>query len=100
MATTRPIYAFVRGGNARREFTRLFGDRQIEAQPREFFCASCDIFASELVVHRRGSMLVSIGSGAALPGIAPPIIDGTGRVLVDGVLSNLPVEGWRGATAP
>lgn len=90
---TLPIYAFVRGGNARREFTRLFGDRQIEAQPREFFCASCDIFASQLVVHRRGSMLISIGSSAALPGIAPPIIDSSGRVLVDGgVLNNLPVE--------
>lgn len=90
---TLPIYAFVRGGNAQREFTRLFGNRRIETLPREFFCASCDIYASRFVVHRRGPMLVAIGASGALPGIAPPVIDAAGRVLVDGgVLNNLPVQ--------
>lgn len=90
---TIPIYAFVRGGNGRREFTHLFGDRRIETLPREFFCAACDIYASRLVVSRRGSMRIAIGASAALPGIVPPVIDEAGRVLVDGgVLNNLPVE--------
>jgi predicted acylesterase/phospholipase RssA/CRP-like cAMP-binding protein len=95
---TVPIYSFVRGGRARRSFQRLFGDRRIETLTREFFCTSCDLFGSEAVVHRRGSLLLAVGASSSLPGIVPPVVDETGLVLVDGgVLNNLPVETMAGA---
>jgi NTE family protein len=90
---TLPIYSFVRGGRARRAFEALFGDRAIEALPREFFCTSCDLFGSGLNVHRRGPMLLNVAASSSLPGIAPPVVNEEGRILVDGgVLNNLPVE--------
>ena len=90
---TLPIYSFVRGGRARRSFERLFGLRLVETLPTEFFAASCDLYGSDFVVHRRGLVLLAVGASSSLPGIAPPVVDEHGRILVDGgVLNNLPVE--------
>jgi predicted acylesterase/phospholipase RssA len=90
---TLPLYALVRGGSAYRTLERMFGDRRIEALEREYFCVSCDLVGSGLVVHRRGRLVESVGASATLPGISPPVPDDDGRLLVDGgVLDNLPVE--------
>jgi NTE family protein len=89
---TLPLAALVRGRKAEAMLLRLFGDRQVEELPHEFFCVSSDLVTSELVVHRRGPLYVAVGASVCLPGIGPPVASGE-RLLVDGgVLNNLPVE--------
>jgi NTE family protein len=89
---TLPLAALVRGRKATAMLERLFGDRRIEELEREYFCVSCDLVTSELVVHRRGPLAEAVSASASLPGIAPPLSAGE-RLLVDGgVLNNLPVE--------
>jgi NTE family protein len=93
---TIPLAALVRGRKAEAMLLRLFGDTQIEELPREFFCVSCDLVTSELIVHRRGALYVAVGASFCLPGIGPPVA-ADGRLLVDGgVLNNLPVETMAG----
>lgn len=88
---TIPLAALVRGRKAEAMLLRLFGDIQIEELEREFFCVSCDLVTSELVVHRRGNLYEAVGASFCLPGIGPPVAAGD-RLLVDGgVLDNLPV---------
>jgi NTE family protein len=71
---------------------RVFGDLRFEQLDREFFCVSCDMITSELVVHRRGPLWPAVAASMTLPGYLPPkAIDG--RLLLDGgVLNNLPVD--------
>ena len=88
---TLPLAALVRGRKAEGMLRRLFGHRLIEELDREFFCVSCDMVSSELVVHRQGDLAAAVGASACLPGIAPPYA-ADGRLLVDGgVRDNLPV---------
>lgn len=89
---TLPLVALTRSvkGNAMME--RVFGDARFEELEREFFCVSCDMISSELVVHRRGKLWPAVAASMTLPGYLPPkAIDG--RLLLDGgVLNNLPVD--------
>ena len=89
---TLPLVALTRSikGNAMME--RVFGDMRFEELEREFFCVSCDMISSELVVHRRGPLWPAVAASMTLPGYLPPkSIDG--RLLLDGgVLNNLPVD--------
>lgn len=89
---TVPVAAILRSKKARAMLQRSFGSARIEQLPLEFFCVSCDLTTSELVVHRRGTVWESVGASMCLPAIFPPAaVDG--RLLVDGgVLNNLPVE--------
>jgi NTE family protein len=89
---TLPLVALTRSikGNAMME--RVFGDIRFEELEREFFCVSCDMISTELVVHRRGPLWPAVAASMTLPGYLPPkSIDG--RLLLDGgVLNNLPVD--------
>src|SRR4051794_34695098 len=89
---TLPLVALTRSikGNAMME--RVFGDMRFEELEREFFCVSCDMISSELVVHRRGPLWPAVAASMTLPGYLPPKTIG-GRLLLDGgVLNNLPVD--------
>jgi predicted acylesterase/phospholipase RssA len=89
---TLPLVALTRSikGNAMME--RVFGDVRFEELQKEFFCVTCDMISSELVVHRRGRLWPAVAASMTLPGMLPPkAIDG--RLLLDGgVLNNLPVD--------
>ena len=89
---TLPLVALTRSvkGNAMME--RVFGDARFEELSREFFCVSCDMITSELVVHRRGRLWPAVAASMTLPGYLPPR-ELDGRLLLDGgVLNNLPVD--------
>ena len=88
---TIPITALTRGRKGEAMLWRLYGDRRIEELEREFFCVSCDLVTSELVVHRQGELAVGVGASGCLPGVIPPYsLDG--QLLVDGgIRDNLPV---------
>jgi NTE family protein len=89
---TLPLVALTRSIKGNAMMDRVFGDTRFEELEREFFCVSCDMISSELVVHRRGKLWPAVAASMTLPGYLPPkSIDG--RLLLDGgVLNNLPVD--------
>jgi predicted acylesterase/phospholipase RssA len=89
---TLPLVAVTRGRKGEGMLERLFGGRLIEELELDFFCVSCDVMHNEVVIHRDGSLIESVGASVALPGYVPPVMIG-GRLLIDGgVLNNLPVQ--------
>ena len=89
---TLPLVALTRSLKGNAMMDRVFGDVRFEELEREFFCVSCDMISSELVVHRRGRLWPAVAASMTLPGYLPPkSLDG--RLLLDGgVLNNLPVD--------
>ncbi len=89
---TLPLVALTRSKKGMGMLQRTFGDVRFEETLHEFFCVSCDMISSELVVHRRGRVASAVAASMTLPGILPPYpLDG--RLLLDGgVLNNLPVD--------
>jgi NTE family protein len=89
---TLPLVALTRSIKGNAMMDRVFGDTRFEELEREFFCVSCDMISSELVVHRRGPLWPAVAASMTLPGYLPPkSLDG--RLLLDGgVLNNLPVD--------
>jgi predicted acylesterase/phospholipase RssA len=89
---TIPRVALIRSRKAGRMLERLFGELTIEELAKPLFTVSADLLSSQLVVHRRGSLLEAVGASMSIPGLVPPLPRG-GRLLVDGgVLNNLPVD--------
>jgi predicted acylesterase/phospholipase RssA len=89
---TVPRVALIRSRRARRMLERLFAELAIEELAKPLFTVSADLASSELVVHRRGSVVEAVGASMSIPGLAPPLLRG-GQLLVDGgVLNNLPVD--------
>jgi NTE family protein len=94
-----PVVALL--GPRRAEFAlkELFGDRQIEDLPREFFCVSTNLTKNECMAHRTGLVRHYVLASMSIPGVAPPIVEG-GDLLVDGgVLNILPTDLMRQAGA-
>jgi NTE family protein len=89
---TLPLVALTRSIKGNAMMDRVFGDVRFEELSREFFCVSCDMISSELVVHRHGRLWPAVAASMTLPGYLPPkALDG--RLLLDGgVLNNLPVD--------
>jgi predicted acylesterase/phospholipase RssA len=89
---TIPLVALTRGKKGLGMLTRSFGTARIEALARHFFCVSTDLVRSRLVVHRRGSMVWTVGASMCLPTIFPPAPTPEGFLVDGAVLNNLPVE--------
>jgi NTE family protein len=89
---TIPLVALTRGQKGLGMLTRSFGTARIEALARHFFCLSTDLVHSRLVVHRRGSMVWTVGASTCLPTIFPPAPTPDGLLVDGGVLNNLPAE--------
>jgi predicted acylesterase/phospholipase RssA len=70
----------------------LFGDRQIEDLPLQYFCVSTNLTRSEVMVHRSGPLTKSVAASMAVPGLGPPIFDGRDVLVDGGVLNNLPID--------
>jgi predicted acylesterase/phospholipase RssA len=89
---TIPVVALTRGQKARQMVARSFGTTRIEALPRHFFCISCDLVESRVMVHRRGSLTWAVAASMCLPTVFPPAATRDGLLVDGGVLNNLPVE--------
>jgi NTE family protein len=89
---TVPRRSVIRGAKALAMLDRLFGDAELELLGTALFVISADLRSGERVVHRQGRLRDAVAASMAIPGFAPPVMQG-GRLLVDGgVLDNLPVE--------
>jgi len=89
---TFPALSLLRGRRLHNLTYETFADQQIEDLPISYFCISCDLTASDQIVHDRGLLWHGVRASSSLPGTGPPLFL-EGRVLVDGgVINNLPVD--------
>ena len=89
---TLPRVALIRSRKARAMLERVFGSGLVEELEQPLYTVSADLLSSQVVVHRRGSIVDAVGASMCIPGLAPPMRH-AGRLLVDGgVLNNLPVD--------
>jgi NTE family protein/lysophospholipid hydrolase len=85
-----PLFSLSSGRRFRSALKTFFGEIEIEDLWLSYFCASCNLSSSQLVVHRRGRLWWSVNASNAIPGLLPPVLHG-GQLLIDGgVLNNHP----------
>jgi NTE family protein/lysophospholipid hydrolase len=89
-SVTMPIVSLTNGVKFRRLLKSFFGDVAIEDLGMSYFCTSCNLSTSEIVVHRNGPLVRGIYASNAIPVVLPPALM-DGHMLVDGgVLNNQP----------
>jgi predicted acylesterase/phospholipase RssA len=92
---TLPLVSLLRGQRLERVTRKIFGETLIEDLWIPQFSVSCNLTASEAVVHRRGLLWKAVRASGSLPGVLAPIVE-NGDLLVDGgVLDNLPGDVMR-----
>lgn len=92
---TLPWMALLQGREISRRIEEVGRDRTFEQTWRSFVCTSCDLTTGELVEHRSGLLWKAVRASVSIPGLLPPVRQGT-SLLVDGaVLDNLPVTALR-----
>ncbi|MGH8582772.1 MAG: cyclic nucleotide-binding and patatin-like phospholipase domain-containing protein [Gammaproteobacteria bacterium] len=92
MDYTYPAVALTAGKVLTRQLKSRLGAQTIEDLRTNFFCVSTDLAGSREHVHERGLLWKSIRASSSIPGLLPPVIEGS-QVLVDGgVVNNLPVD--------
>ena len=85
-----PLFSLSSGRRFRSALKTFFGEIEIEDLWLSYFCTSCNLSSSQLVVHRRGRLWWSVNASNAIPGLLPPVLHG-GQLLIDGgVLNNHP----------
>jgi NTE family protein len=88
-----PVVGFVRGRRVESRLMEHFGEKLIEDLEVPYFAVSTDLVAGATYVHQGGLLRKALRASISLPGILPPVLDGHGRLLVDGaVLKNFPVD--------
>ena len=85
-----PLFSLSSGRRFRSALKTLFGEIEIEDLWLSYFCTSCNLSSSQLVVHRRGRLWWCVNASNAIPGLLPPVLQ-DGQLLIDGgVLNNHP----------
>jgi NTE family protein len=89
---TFPLVALTRGRKVTRLLHEEFGDVAIEDLPLPFFCVSADLSTGRVCEHRAGPLYQTLRASVAIPGIMPPVFQGS-AILVDGAaINNLPID--------
>lgn len=95
MDYTFPAVALTSGRNITQQMKTHFGERKIEDLWISFFCVSTDLISSRQRVHHQGPLWKYVRASMSVPGLFPPVIEGS-RFLVDGaVFNNIPVDVMR-----
>ncbi|HKN01145.1 MAG TPA: patatin-like phospholipase family protein [Candidatus Binataceae bacterium] len=89
---TIPLIALARGRKATSLFRRHFGEQQVEDCPCPFYCVSANLTTGLLKVHRTGPIWLAMRASAAIPGVLPPVIEGSDILVDGGILNNLPID--------
>jgi NTE family protein len=87
-----PLIAMTRGEKVHRRLNEHFGNVEIADLWLPFFCISSNLTTGAYHLHRRGHLSRALRASLSLPGVLPPVIEGT-DVLVDGaVMKNFPAD--------
>ena len=89
---TLPLVSLVRGRKTSSLLRQYFGDHQVEDCPYTYFCASTNLTSGRLHIHRTGPIWRALRASIAIPGVLPPVIEGSDILVDGGVLSNLPFD--------
>ena len=90
-----PFISLIRSRRLDSMAQKIWGEIQIEDLWISFFCISCNLSASTMVIHERGSLWKAIRASASLPGVFVPVLS-DGNILVDGgLVNNLPGDVMR-----
>ncbi len=89
---TLPLVALSRGRKATNLFQKHFGEQHVEDCPCPFFCVSANLTTGEMKVHRTGPIWLATRASASIPGVLPPVIDGSDILVDGGILNNLPID--------
>ncbi len=92
---TLPVTSLLAGKRITDAIRANAGSWDLEDFWLPYFCVSTNLTTATQVVHRRGSALRAVRASTSIPGVLPPVPDGT-DLLVDGcVLNNLPIDVMR-----
>ena len=90
-----PFISLIRSRRLDSMAQQIWGEIDIEDLWISFFCISCNLSTSTMVVHERGSLWKAIRASASLPGVFVPVLS-DGNILVDGgLVNNLPGDVMR-----
>ena len=89
---TVPLISLVRGRKTSNFLRTHFGNRQIEDVPCPYFCVSANLTTGQLKIHRTGPLWLATRASVAIPGVLPPVIDGSDILVDGGTLNNLPID--------
>jgi len=84
---TLPFISLIRSRVLDRWAKEVYGDTDIEDLWLNFYCVSCNLTTSEMVVFERGPLWKAVRASSSLPGIFVPVLL-DGNVFVDGALMN------------
>lgn len=87
-----PVVSLAKGAKVDRRLEANFGDLEIADLARPFFCLSSNLANGRTHVHRGGRLRDALRASIAIPGLLPPVVDGS-NILVDGaVFTNFPAR--------
>ena len=90
-----PFISLIRSRRLDSMAQKIWGEIEIEDLWISFFCISCNLSTSTMVIHERGSLWKAIRASASLPGVFVPVLS-DGNILVDGgLVNNLPGDVMR-----
>ncbi len=85
-----PIISLIRSRRLDSMAQHIWGTAEIEDLWLSYFCISCNLSTSEMLIHERGPLWKAIRASASLPGVFVPVLE-QGNILVDGgIVNNLP----------
>jgi len=92
---TLPVVGMVKGLRVNARLKEHFGEAEIGDLDIPFFATSTNLMTGTQRIHRTGRLADALRATISLPGILPPVVDGS-DLLVDGaVLNNFPVDVMR-----
>lgn len=92
---TFPLVSIRSGRSTVQRLRGIYGNRQLEDLPINYFCVTCNLTRAEVSVHETGPVWMWVRVSCSIPGLVPPFPH-NGELFVDGgFLQNLPVESMR-----
>jgi NTE family protein len=89
---TFPLISLARGRRTTALLRSHFGNALIEDCPIPYYCVSANLTTTQLKVHRNGLLWLATRASCAIPGVLPPVIEGSDILIDGGILNNLPID--------
>lgn len=88
---TLPIVSFTAAKGLSDALYEACGVMDIRELTLPFSCISTNLTTSKRVIHRSGLLAKAIRASVSIPGVFPPVVEGSDLLVDGGVLENLPI---------
>ncbi|HEX7478163.1 MAG TPA: cyclic nucleotide-binding and patatin-like phospholipase domain-containing protein [Polyangiales bacterium] len=92
---TLPVASFLEGKRFANAIHELFGETLVEDLWLGYFCVSGNLTRGEPAVHESGALWNAVRMSCSIPGLVPPVVQGTDLHVDGGVANNLPDDVMR-----